>query len=155
MPILRHAKPDELARVIFITKLAYKIPYKENTLVTKSHEPKDVKEQFSRKKFFIIVASHNDKIVGAVRYKIDKSKNLYFYKLAVLKTHRRVGIGSMLIRELEKVAIKKNCAKILLDCAQEKKLDDFYKKFGFKIDKIEPHLDHHDVYMSKKIKNHK
>jgi len=152
MPTLRHAKLNELARVKFITKLAYKIPYKENTLITKSHEPKDVKEQFSRKEFFIIVAFYNDKIVGAVRYKIDKANNLYFYKLAVLKTYRKLGIGSLLIGELEKVAIKKSCAKILLDCAQEKKLDDYYKKFGFKIDKIEPHLDHHDVYMSKKIK---
>lgn len=152
MTTLRQAKLNDLARIIFITKLAYKVPYKKNTLITKSHEPKDIADQFKRKEFFIIVASYNDKIIGAVRYKFDKRGGLYFYKLAVLKTYRNLSIGSLLIGELEKIAVKKGCAKILLDCAQEKKLDDYYKKFGFKIDKVEPHLDHHDVYMSKKIK---
>jgi len=35
---IRHAKLDELSRVKYITKLAYKIPKKDNTLVTRPHE---------------------------------------------------------------------------------------------------------------------
>jgi GNAT superfamily N-acetyltransferase len=88
--------------------------------------------------------------VGSVRYKIE-DKNLYFYKLAVLKTFRFYGIGSSLLGELEKAARKKGCARIRLDCVLEKKLDKYYEKFGFQIDKVEPHLDHHDVYMSKML----
>jgi len=151
MPTFRHAKQNELARVTFITKLAYKIPYKENTLITKSHEPKDIADHFKNKKLFIIVACYNNKIVGAVRYKLNKRNSLYFYKLAVLKTYRNLGIGSSLVLELEKIALKNGYVKIFLDCAQEKKLTNYYKKFGYKIDKIKKHLDHHDVYMSKKL----
>jgi len=116
---IRHAKLNELPRVKYITKLAYKIPYKDNTLVTKSHEPKNIKDSFLKKEFHIIVAVYNNKIVGAVRYKFDNKGYLYFYKLAVLKTYRNLGIGSLLIGELEKVAVKKSCAMILLDCAHE------------------------------------
>ena len=89
--------------------------------------------------------------MGAVRYKFAEDNSLYFYKLAVLKTYRNKNIGSLLISEIKKVAKKKGCDKILLDCAQEKKIDVYYKKFGFKIDEIKKHQDHHDVYMSKAI----
>jgi hypothetical protein len=50
----RQAKADDLRRVICVTRLAYKIPYKENTLVTKPHEPKDIVKQFAEKRFFAI-----------------------------------------------------------------------------------------------------
>ncbi|HAL50238.1 MAG: GCN5-related N-acetyltransferase [Candidatus Uhrbacteria bacterium GW2011_GWD2_41_121] len=149
---IRHAKLNELPRVKYITKLSYKIPYKTNTLVTKSHEPKNIQESFLNKEFFIIVAILENKIVGAVRYKLNEKNELYFYKLAVLKTHRSRGIGSKLVNEIEKVAEKKGCAKVLLDCAREKKLPDYYKKLGYEINLVKKHLDHHDVYMSKRIK---
>ena len=149
---IRHAKLNELSRITFITKVAYKIPYKANSLITKSCEPKNIKDKFLNKNFFVIVAIIDDKIVGTVRYKILEKNNLYFYKLAVLKIYRNKGIGSSLINKIEIIAKKKNYDKILLDCAQEKKLSEYYKKFGYKIDKIKKHLDHHDVYMSKQIK---
>lgn len=149
---IRHAKLNELPRIKYITKLAYKIPYRENTSITKSHEPDNIKSGFSEKEFFIIVAIFNDKIVGAVRYKFLEKNSLYFYKLAVLKTHRNKGIGTSLIKQTEVAAKRKGITKILLDCMQEKKLVEYYKKFGYKIDKVKRHQDHHDVYMSKKIK---
>jgi len=72
--------------------------------------------------------------------------------LAVLKTYRNNSIGESLIKQAEAVARKKGITKILLDCAQEKKLPEYYKKLGYKIDIVKKHQDHHDVYMSKKIK---
>ncbi len=69
---IRHAKLNELFRIKYITKLAYKIPYKENTLITRSHEPDNIKSGFSKKEFFIIVAVFNDKMIGAIRYKFSK-----------------------------------------------------------------------------------
>jgi predicted N-acetyltransferase YhbS len=150
---IRHAKLDELPRIIFITRLAYKIPYKKDTLVTVSHEPKDVKYQFAKNDFSIIAAILNGRIVGSVRYKFVDTNSLYFYKLAVLKMHRNKGIGSLLVKEVQKVARKKDCDTVLLECAQEKHLVDYYKHFGFKVDEIKKHLDHHDVYMSKQITN--
>ena len=148
---IRHAKLNELLRIKYITKLAYKIPYKEDTLITKSYEPDNIKSSFSKKEVFIIVAIFNDRIVGAVRYKFFEKNSLYFYKLAVLKTHRNKSIGTSLIKQVEVIAKKKGIAKIKLDCAQEKKIPEYYKKFGYKIDKVKQHQNHHDVYMSKKI----
>lgn len=147
----RHAQVNELTRVKYITKLAYKIPYKKNSLITRSHEPNNLKDIFLSKKLFIIVAIVDKKIVGAVRYKILEKNSLYIYKLAVLKTYRNKRIGESLIKQVEATAEKKGFTKILLDCAQEKKLPEYYKKLGYKIDKVKKHQDHYDVYMSKKI----
>jgi len=69
---VKHAKLNELSRVKYITKLAYKIPYKNNTLITKSHEPKNIKDSFLKKEFYVIVAVQDNKIIGAVRYKFIK-----------------------------------------------------------------------------------
>lgn len=149
---IRHAKLNELARVVEITKRAYSIPYKANTPSSKPHEPDNINDLFSNKEFFIIISLVDDKIIGAVRYKFVKSRHIYLYKLVTLKSFRRKGIGAKLLDEVEKVALKNSCSKILLDCMQEKKLDDYYKKFGFKVEKVEPHHDHHDVYMFKNIK---
>ena len=117
---IKHAKLNELSRVEYITKLSYKIPYKNNTLITKLHEPKNIKDSFLKKEFYVIVAVQDNKIVGAVRYKFIEKNQLYFYKLAVLKTYRNKSVGSMLIKEVEKVAERKGRTKILLDCAREK-----------------------------------
>lgn len=150
---IRNAKSNELFRIKYITKLAYKIPYKENTPTTKPHKSNNIKINFFKKEFFVIVAILNNKIVGAVRYKFFEENSLYFYKLAVLKTHRNKGIGVLLVSQIEAIANKKGLTKILLDCMQEKKLPEYYKKLGYKIDKVKQHQDHYDVYMSKKIKS--
>jgi len=148
---IRSAKFDDLSRVSYITKLAYKISFQKGTIVTKPHESKNIKEEFLNKEFFIIIAEYNKKIIGAVKYKFINNKDIYLYQLAVLKTHRNKGIGSLLVKETEKIAKKKKCKKILLDFAQEKKLAEFYKELGFKIDKIQKHHDHHDVHMSNSV----
>lgn len=86
---IKYATLSELSRVMLVTKLAYKIPYKENTLVTKPHEPENIKEKFLNKDFFVLTAVCDDKIVGAVRYEIRENNHLYFFKLAVLKPYRK------------------------------------------------------------------
>jgi predicted N-acetyltransferase YhbS len=149
---IRLAKSNEIPRVRYITKLAYKIPYKGSTFATKPHEPKDIRDKLAKKELFIFVAVLDGKIVGAVRCEIRNRNQLYFHKLAVLKTYRKRGIGSMLVNIIEKFAWENGCAKVLLDCVKEKKLDEYYLKFGYKIDNLKKHLDYHEVYMSKELK---
>lgn len=148
---IRHATAAELHRVVLVTELAYKIPYKENTIITKPHEPENVKEKFLNKDFFVLTAVCDDKIVGAVRYEIRKNNHLYFFRLAVLKAYRKKRIGSLLVKKIESIAKRKKCGKILLDCVKEKKLDEYYKKFGFKIDTVRKNHGYHEFFMSKKI----
>jgi len=149
--IFRQAVLNDLPSVLDITKRAYGIPYKENTLVTSPHEPEDVKNKFIEKEFFIIVAESENNIIGSVRYKFLSVNEAYLYNLAVLKEFRNKNIGPTLVSEVEKTAKEQNCKKLTLDCAQEKGLSEYYEKLGFKIDEIKKHHDHHDVYMSKII----
>jgi len=150
--LIKKARINDLPRIKYITRLAYQVPYKGKTVITKPHESKNLKPDFQDKKFFALVAIFNSKIIGAVRYQI-KNKNLYFFKLAVLKTFRQKGIGSLLIKRLEKIAQKKGCRKITLSCVQEKQLPQYYKKLGYKISTIKKHHQHHDVYMFKLMQN--
>lgn len=145
---IKQAKLEDLSRVVYITKFAYRHPYKKNALITKSHESADLRDDFMKKRFFALVAICDNKIVGAVRYRIVKD-DVYVYKLAILKLFRNKGIGAALMQAVEKKAKMKKSKKILLDCAKEKGLAEYYKKLGFKIDIIKKHQDHHDVYMSK------
>jgi len=147
--LIKSAKYSDLSRISYITKLAYRIPFLKGAIVTKPHESRNIKEEFLNKEFFAIVAEYDKKIIGAVKYKVIKNKDIYLYQLVVLKTHRNKGVGSLLVKEVEKIAKMKKYRRILLDFAQEKKLAEFYKELGFKIDKIQKHHDHHDVYMHK------
>lgn len=148
---IRQTKLAEFSRVKAITKKAYSIPYKQNGLITTPHESENEKEQVLKKEVFILAAIVDNKIVGAVRYRFEGSNNLYFFKLAVLKTYRNKGVGALLINKLEKIASAHNCKKVLLDCAREKKLDKYYERLGFKVDKTEKREKHCLVFMSKKI----
>jgi ribosomal protein S18 acetylase RimI-like enzyme len=148
---IRRAKINDLKRVIYITKRAYASPHKKGDLVTRSNEPLDVLDMFLNKRFGVIVAIHEDKIIGAIRYRVLDGKRLYFYKLAVLKGYRGNKIASRLVRRVEKIATKMKCKKIFLDCAKEKALPEYYQGHGYKIDRVKKHQNHHDVYMSKKI----
>ena len=149
--IIRKAKFSELSRITAITKWAYRALNKNATLITKPHEPKELNEQFQKKEFFVLVCLVNGKIIGAIRYFFDENNNLYFFKLAVLKTYRDLGAGTLLIKAVEGAAIKKGSKKIFLDCAKEKGLEDYYKRFGFKIYKTEKKHNHTAIYMSKNI----
>ena len=149
--IIKQAKADDLPRIKYITRLAYKIPFEGVAFITKPHESENEDRKFLNKEISILTASFDGKIVGSVRYKFDQSAELNFFKLAVLKTYRGRKIGATLIVELEKIAKKKRCKKITLDCAKEKKLDEYYKKFSYKVDRIENKNSHHVVYMSKDI----
>ncbi|MEI6529259.1 MAG: GNAT family N-acetyltransferase [Candidatus Falkowbacteria bacterium] len=117
--IIRKAKFSELSRITAITKWAYRALNKNATLITKPHEPKELNEQFQKKEFFVLVCLVNGKIIGAVRYFFDENNNLYFFKLAVLKTYRSLGAGTLLIKAVEGAAIKKGSKKIFLDCAKK------------------------------------
>lgn len=149
--LIREAKSNELNRISYVTKIAYKSPFVKNGVVTKAHESKDLKDDFLNKKVGIRVAVFSGKIVGVQKYKELDNKKLYIFQLAVLKTYRGRGIGTQLLKEIEKVAKEKKIKIITLDCMKEKHLPAYYETLGYKIDEIKKQKDYHMVYMSKYI----
>lgn len=149
---IRPVKLNEITRVRYITKLAYKVPYKGDSFANKPHESEETEAKFLKKELFIFVATVNEEIVGAIRCEIRSGDQLYFHKLAVLKTYRKIGIGKMLVEAVEELARENKCVKILLDCVREKKLDEYYFKMGYEIDGTKEHLGYHEVCMSKELK---
>lgn len=151
--VIRKPKLEELKRVIRITKQAYKVPYKERGIITKSPESPDFISKYQNKEFEILVLILNGKIAGAVRYFYPEKSKLYFYRLAVLKSFRNRGIASKLIGKIEKIAKRKKIKMVVLDCMKEKQLPNYYKRLGYKISKIifKKSQRYHEVYMYKKV----
>ena len=149
--VIRKAKIDELSRVLYVTKIAYRSPFIRNGIVTKAHQSKELKDDFLSKKVGILVAIFLGKIVGVQKYKKLENKKLYIFQLAVLKTYRGRGIGTLLLKETEKIAKENKLKMVVLDCMQEKHLPEYYEKLGYKIDEVKKQKDYHIVYMSKKV----
>jgi len=149
---IRSAKIEDLKRISYITRIAWGKPYKKDGVINSFHEVPNFAEQFTDKKLFILVAILNDKIIGALRYEFRNKAEIYFSKLVTLPSARGQGVGSSLIKKLESLAKRRKIKKISLDCMEEKLLIPFYQKLGYKIVKKVKHLDHHDVYFSKKIR---
>ena len=149
--MIRKAKLEELNRVSYVTKIAYKSPFIKNGIVTKAHQSNELKEDFLYKKVGILVAVSSGKIVGVQKYKELEDKKLYIFQLAVLKTYRGNGIGTQLLKETEKIAKEMKLKMVVLDCMQEKHLPEYYETLGYKIDEVKKQKDYHMVYMSKVI----
>lgn len=147
---IRCAKLEDLKRVSYITKLAWKVPYNRLGVVNRFQENEKIIDLFKKREMKILVAEVNNKIIGALRYQYKENK-IYFFKLAVLVSYRKNGVGTALIKRLESEAKKIKIKEICLDVMEEKFLAPYYQKLGYKIINKVKHIDHHDIYMSKKI----
>jgi GNAT superfamily N-acetyltransferase len=89
--------------------------------------------------FYFLVAESNDEIVGLAlyyfKYSTWKGKGIYLDDIVVTESHRRMGIGSMLLDELIRVADKQGAMKLewqVLDWNVS--AIDFYKKYKVNFD---------------------
>ena len=150
--VIRKMKLDELPRVISVTRRAFNVPFLEGGIISDYKESENLKEMVENKKIFILAVLYDDKIVGAVRYKpTANGQNIYSFRLAVLKSYRHMGIGSKLIKRVEKITKKLGYKKVKLDCILEKGLFPYYKKFGYRVFNIKKHENHYDDFMYKKV----
>jgi len=121
---IKRPSKEEALRVKLLTKRAYAYPYKVGGAITK---PKEPEWETGR----TLAAYFGTRMVGAIRYQI-RGKELYFYRLAVLKRWRCRGIGSALVAAVEGVAKAKGCRNVSLFCLIGKCLPSFYAKMGYK-----------------------
>jgi len=151
---ITNATPKDIARVSYVTKIAYQSPYKTGGRTTRPALHSGLTgliEDVQKKHIFILVAIDNKKIIASIRYRQYDTQSVYLHQLAVLKTYRKRGIGTALIYAVENEAKKKGCTRVILDCMQEKELPAYYESLGYHIDRIEEKINHHAVWMSKEL----
>jgi len=149
---IRKAVFSDLKRIIYTTKLAWKVPYNKLGFVNNFNKQENLESLFLEKKIEFLVAILNDKIVGSLCYEYSKEKEIYFSKLSVLKKFRNKGIATALTSKLESIAKKQKIRKITIDIMEEKFLLPFYQGLGFKSVKKTKYVNHNEISMVKLIK---
>jgi len=82
----------------------------------------------------LLVAVDKDAVVGAVMGGYDGHRG-WVYSLAVSESHRRCGIGTQLVRELEARLVQKGCLKINLQVRMTNAaVVAFYEQLGYHVE---------------------
>ena len=79
-----------------------------------------------------IIEDNNGHIIAGILSKMYCWKCLYIDALWVQEGHRKEGLGSKLLKEVEKIAEEKDCYLIHLDTF-DFQAKDFYIKYGYEI----------------------
>lgn len=104
----------------------------EGIHLRKSDEPKEIQKKLTRDADLFLVAENDGEIIGAVLGGFDGRRGL-MYHLAVSKAHRKKGIGSKLVEELEKRLRDKGCLRYyLLVTRNNLEAIHFYEQRGWK-----------------------
>jgi len=98
----------------------------------KSDEPEEIRKKLSRDPDLFLVAENDGKIIATVMGGFDGRRGL-MYHLAVQEEHRKNGIGSMLVEELERRLREKGCIRYyLLVTRDNEEAIHFYENRGWK-----------------------
>lgn len=97
----------------------------------RSDEPGEIAKKLQRDSDLFLVAEVDGKIEGSVIGGFDGRRGM-MYHLAVTESHRRQGIGSALVDELERRLIDKGCIRyyLLIDFDNTEVLH-FYRAHGW------------------------
>jgi ribosomal protein S18 acetylase RimI-like enzyme len=84
-------------------------------------------------------ASNSQDAVGSARFKLEPG-TLYVGRVAVLPTHRRLGIGSAMMRFLERVAMVHARDSITIQVRDSLPSNvGLYRSLGYTVARIDPH----------------
>ena len=75
-----------------------------------------------------ILVLDEDQAVGTARWRIVDGVGK-FERICILKSHRKLGIGNLIVRKLEELAIKKNIRSVKLH--GQVQAEGFYHKLGY------------------------
>ena len=84
---------------------------------------------FQKDPRYVVIAKDGDEMVGAVLSSDDNEETLLIGELAVDEKYRKLGIGTSLIQQLEKNAVKLNKKEISLGA--QGPAENFYLKIGY------------------------
>lgn len=81
-----------------------------------------------------VVLAEDDKIVSFVSFRLKNEQTIWISSLYVDKKEQKKGYGSILLKEVEKVALDRKVPVVALETAEKAKWAvDFYLKNGYKI----------------------
>ena len=119
---------DEIAPEITIRQFVYPQDYPtvialwksagEGIRVRRSDQPEEIAKKLQRDPELFLVAEATNKIVGTVMGGFDGRRGM-MYHLAVSADHRRCGIGTLLMDELEKRLRLKGCLRYYMLVARD------------------------------------
>ena len=97
-----------------------------------SHE---LRKQVNDRDFIFLICEEKGKTIGFLTAAIELWNNTVFVqRMEVTKEHQRKGVGSMLLKEVERMARKQKRLALRLDTGTLYHYQqDFYKKNGFRI----------------------
>ena len=92
---------------------------------------KNLKRKIKRDPESILLAIHDNKIIGCV-FIVEDGWNAFIWRLSVRKKYRRQGIGKMLMQKAEEIIKKRGIkeSSIFVDTKNEH-LKQWYKKQGY------------------------
>jgi ribosomal protein S18 acetylase RimI-like enzyme len=97
-----------------------------------SDEPEEIQKKLTRDPDLFLIAENESEIVGTVMGGFDGRRGM-MYHLAVSQSHRKQGIGGMLVTELEKRLREKGCVRYyLLVTRDNEDAIHFYEERGWK-----------------------
>lgn len=94
------------------------------------NQPKSICRDALDETAFHISAYEKDEIVGCARLQINNDKEAQIRYMAVKNAYQNQGIGSLILKEADKIALSNNISFIILN-ARDNALR-FYKKNGYK-----------------------
>ena len=99
------------------------------------------------------IVDENNKIIGGCLAKMYCWNVMYIDVLWIDDAYRKQGLGERLLREIEQIAIDKNCSLIHLDTF-DFQAKDFYIKYGYEVFGILEDCpeNHCRYYLKKKLK---
>lgn len=95
------------------------------------NQPKGSEKDEHEDKATHIIACINNKIVGVGRIHFNSEKEAQIRYMAVKARCQRKGIGSLILKELERIAKEKGADYIVLNAREN--VTDFYKVHGYEI----------------------
>ncbi|MGA1840350.1 MAG: GNAT family N-acetyltransferase [bacterium] len=141
---------DDAEEILKLQKLAYQIEaerYNDYNILPLTQTITEIKEQF--KTHIFLKAVSGDKIIGTVRAE-EKNETCYVARLAVLPDLQNQGIGTALMKEIEKYFTSKRF-ELFVGSKSDKNIH-LYQKLGYNIFKTGPYECGHIeiLYMEKK-----
>lgn len=100
----------------------------------RNHAASVVPKKIAAQPDLFVVAMEGDRVVGSALAGYDGYRG-WLYRVAVLKSHQRQGVGKLLVREVESRLQALGCSKINLQIlGSNEKVAGFYRALGYEVE---------------------